>query len=137
MLVQDLHQSAAAEGNDLAGLDVHRLIAGNAVDIGVIGRADGRDLLLLLFGQAFNMEYGGLVLGGNINANGLQLLGAAHAVTHLDPEGLQLGSFGGMLGGELYDILINADLHCIFLLKIMAGRVSCRPIGQFLGRMAL
>ena len=35
--VQDLHQSAAAEGDRLASLDVQGLVTGDAVNIGVIG----------------------------------------------------------------------------------------------------
>ena len=46
--VQNLHQSAAAEGDGLACLDVLGLVAGDAVDVRVVGRADDGNLVLLL-----------------------------------------------------------------------------------------
>ena len=48
-LVQNFHQSAAAKGNYLTGLDVDGLVAGDAVHIGVVRGADlGNRVLLLL-----------------------------------------------------------------------------------------
>ena len=54
--VQNLHQLSAAEGDGLAGLDVLGLVAGDAVDVGVIGGADLGDLVGLLLGQTLNAE---------------------------------------------------------------------------------
>ena len=55
--------------------------------------------ILFLLVQAFNVKHGGTLLGRDIGADGLQSLYAAKAVTQLDPEGLQLSGFGGMLRG--------------------------------------
>lgn len=94
-LVQNFHQSAAAEGNNLAGLDMNGFVAGDAVDIGVVGGADLGDGHLFLFAEALDVENSGAVLGGDINANGLQLLGVADAVAQLDPQRFQLSDFRG------------------------------------------
>ena len=69
-LVQNLHQSAAAEGDGLARLDVQGLVAGDAVHIGVIGSADHGHFLGFLLGQTVDMERGSLVLAGDIHADG-------------------------------------------------------------------
>jgi hypothetical protein len=110
-LVQNFHQLAAAEGYHLAGLDMDGLVAGDAVDVGVIGSPNLRDRLLLLLVQTFNVEHSGLVFLGDINANGLQGFGFANTVAHFDPQSFQFGCLGSMLRGELYDILINANFH--------------------------
>ncbi len=54
--VQNLHQSAAAEGDGFAGLDVLGLVAGDAVDVRVIRRADDGDLVLLRKAQTLDVE---------------------------------------------------------------------------------
>ena len=65
--IQDLHEPAAAGGEDLAGLDVDGLVAGDAVDIGVVGGPDLGDLLLLLLGKARDVEGGAALLEGSIS----------------------------------------------------------------------
>lgn len=109
--VQNLHQSAAAEGDGVAGFDVLGFVAGDAVDVGVVGGADHGDLLGLLLAQTVDVERGGLVLAGDIHPDGRQGLVFAHAVAHLDPQGLQLGGLGGVLGGELHNVLVDTDFH--------------------------
>ncbi len=109
--VQNLHQLSAAEGDGLAGLDVLGLVAGDAINVGVIGGADLGDLVGLLLGQTLNAEGGGLVFTGYVHAQRDQVLVASGAVAHLDPESLQLGLFSGVLGGDLNNVLVNTDLH--------------------------
>ena len=110
-LVQNLHQLPAAEGDGLASLDMQGLVAGHAIDVRVIGGADFGDLVGLFLGQTLNAESSSLVLAGDIHAQGNQVLVAASAVAHLDPEGFQLGLLSGVLRGDLNDVFVDADFH--------------------------
>lgn len=117
--VQDLHQPAAADGDGLTGLDVLGAVAEIAVHVGVIGRQHGELGLGLLGGQSLNVELGGLVLALHVGAHGLQALGAASAVAHLDPQGLQLRGLGSVLGDDLHDVLVDTDLHSALLRPLL------------------
>ena len=47
LLIQNFHQSAAAEGNGIASLHMLGFVAGHAVHVRIIGRADGGNIVFL------------------------------------------------------------------------------------------
>ena len=129
-LVENLHEPAAAEGDDLTGLDVLGLVADDAVDVGVVGGADLGDLVALGIAETLDVEHGHVLLAGHVHAHGLELLGLAHTVAHLDPQRLQLGGLGGVLGNKLYDIFIDANFHGVtsIFICMQKRRTGMQPV---------